>query len=461
MATEMSVLVVDDEPDVLELLESTFDTKGIGVITARDGQEGLSSYLKYRPPVVIADLIMPKMDGIELLERVLEYDSSATVIILTGHATIDTAVEAMKMGAYHYITKPFDINEVLLLVDRVIKSRQLLEENVFLQSRLEELYGIGNIIGDSPQIREVFEQMERVSRTDSTVLISGESGTGKELVATAIHYSSSRASKPFIKVSCAALPESIIESELFGHERGAFTSAYNKRVGRFELASGGTLFLDEIGDLPISTQVKLLRVLESREFERLGGTQTIKVDVRLISATNQELEAAVKEKRFREDLLYRLNVITIRIPPLRERREDIPRLAQYFLGKYSEQTNKRIKRISKRVLKILGSYHWPGNVRELENAVERAVVFCKGDVLTDRDLSPALSAAACGLSVSLSLPSYSIAQAERTLVEKALWETDCNLKQAARMLGISRGTLYSKLKKHGISRRTQAAPPRQ
>lgn len=452
------ILVVDDELDVLQLLKSAFHTRGIRVITARDGEEGLDCYLRHRPSIVITDLMMPKMDGVELLGKILEYDPSAAVIILTGHGTICTAVEAMKNGAFYYITKPFDMHEVFLLVDRAMEAQRIQEENVFLQSQMDQLYGVQNIIGDSPQLRDVFEQIQRVSQTDSTVLIAGESGTGKELVATAIHYSSLRRNKPFVKVSCAALPESIIETELFGHERGAFTSAYNRRTGRFELANAGTLFLDEIGDLPILTQVKLLRVLESREFERLGGSETIKVDVRLISATNQDLEVAVRERRFREDLLYRLNVITIKIPPLRDRSEDIPNLARYFVEKYSREMNKPIKRISKKALNILNSYHWPGNVRELENAIERAVVFCKRDVLTDEDLSPKLRATASGLQVSLDLPSYSMAGAERILLEKAVRETDWNLKRAAQVLGISRGTLYSKLKKHGMQRQSKRTP---
>ncbi|TET45575.1 sigma-54-dependent Fis family transcriptional regulator [candidate division TA06 bacterium] len=461
MPMEKCILAVDDESEVLDLLKSAFHTRDIEVITARDGEDGLNCYLKHRPDIVIADLIMPRMDGAELLESILEYDPSTAVIILTGHGTIDTAVEAMKKGAYYYITKPFDMSEVFLLVDRVMESRKIQEEHVFLQSQMEQLYGVQNIIGDSPPLRDVFEQIRSVSQTDSTVLIAGESGTGKELVATAIHYSSMRRNKPFVKVSCAALPEGIIESELFGHEKGAFTSAYSRRTGRFELANGGTLFLDEIGDLPISTQVKLLRVLESREFERVGGSRTMKVDVRLISASNQDLEVAVKERRFREDLLYRLNVIVIRIPPLRERSEDIRSLARYFLEKYSREMNKPIRRISKKVLNILNSYHWPGNVRELENAIERAVVFCRREVLTDENLSLKLRATASGLPVSLDLPSYSIAGAERILLEKAVRETDWNLKRAAEVLGISRGTLYSKLRKYGMERQTKRIPNRQ
>ncbi|MDW7682421.1 MAG: sigma-54 dependent transcriptional regulator, partial [bacterium] len=327
----------------------------------------------------------------------------------------------------------------------------VLTEKKILQNQLDELFGFRNFIGVSPQIRKVYEQIKQVSQIDSTVLITGDSGTGKELVANALHYSSKRKTKPYIKVNCAALPETIIESELFGHEKGAFTSAITKRIGRFEMANGGTILLDEIGDIPISTQVKLLRVLESREFERLGGNETIKVDIRLITATNRDLKKAVEEGNFREDLYYRLNVINIQIAPLTERKEDIPVLVNHFFQKFSEQMNKHITKISKKAMKILQSYHWPGNVRELVNTIERAVVFCKGDMLTEKDLPPNLrTQASNGSSIFLELPSYSLQLAEKMILERVLALNNWNIKNSAEQLEVSRGTLYSKIEKHKI-----------
>jgi len=452
MADSKPILVVDDEELILEFMRDLFQYKNMNVVAAQSGSEGFECFKKYHPSIIFIDFNMPNMNGIELMEKILEEDPSVYVIIFTGNANIDNAVEAMRKGAYDYISKPIDLKKISILIDRIIKSQAVLEEKETLQNKLDELFGFRNFVGVSPQIRKVYEQIKQVAQTDSTVLITGESGTGKELVANALHYSSKRKGKPYIKVNCAALPETIIESELFGHEKGAFTSAVSRRIGRFELANGGTIFLDEIGDIPISTQVKLLRVLENREFERIGGNETLKVNIRLITATNRNLEKLVKEGKFREDLYYRLNVININIAPLKERREDISVLANHFLQKFSTEMNKPLARISKKAMNILTSYNWPGNVRELVNTIERAVVFCKGRTLTEKDLPLHINAQASGLSVNLQLPTYSLPKAEKTLIKKVLEETKWNLKRSAELLEISRGTLYSKMKKYKIKR---------
>jgi len=362
-------------------------------------------------------------------------------------------VEAMKKGAYDYVTKPMDMAKISLLIDRILQSQKIMEEKKLLEEKLDQLFGFKNFIGNSAKIKHVYEQIKYVAPSNSTVMISGESGTGKELVANALHYSSSRKGKPFVKVNCAALSENIIESELFGHEKGSFTSAVSRRIGRFELADNGTLFLDEIGDIPLSTQIKLLRVLEQKEFERVGGNETIKVDVRVIAATNRNMETLVEQGQFREDLFFRLNVINIHMAPLRERKGDIALLANHFLDKYSSQMNKRISRISKSALKLLDSYAWPGNVRELENAIERAVVYCKGSILTEEYLPSNIRIDDSENVVTINLPSYSLAEAEKRLITMVLTLSNGNMKYAAEMLGISRGTLYSKCERHQIEKK--------
>ena len=446
------ILVVDDEKLMLDFMRDLLLTKQMNVIAADNVDDGLKLYNEYQPYIVFLDLNMPKVTGIQLMEKMLEKDPNVSVIIFTGETSIDPAVEAMRKGAYDYVSKPVNIKKISLLIDRIIQAQKFIRERNVLQEQLDELFGFRNFVGISPQIKRVYEQIKQVSQTNSTVLITGDSGTGKEIVANALHYSSKRKGKPYIKVNCAALPETIIESELFGHEKGAFTSAVARRIGRFELANGGTIFLDEIGDIPISTQVKLLRVLEAREFERLGGNETIKVDIRLITATNRNLEKAVKEGKFREDLYYRLNVINIKMAPLIERKEDIPVLANHFLEKYATEMNKSITKISKKAIDVLKSYHWPGNVRELVNAIERAVVFCKGKILTEKDLPSAITAQVTGLALGLDLASFSLAEAEKSLISKVLTKTNWNLKQAAELLEISRGTLYGKIEKHKIKR---------
>lgn len=444
------ILIVDDDKSVCNFISEILNNKGYSVLAAGDGIEAIEIMENEEVCIVISDLQMPGMDGIELLKRIKKERPDIEVIIMTGDGTIETAVEAMKLGAFDYIMKPLSLDHLLLLIDRIYEKRKLLNENIYLLEELSKNYHFDNIVGQSPQMIKLYEEIKQVSKTDATVLLTGDSGTGKELLASAIHYSSQRKSKPFVKLSCAALPEGIIESELFGHEKGAFTSALYSKKGRFELANEGTLFLDEIGDLPLSTQVKLLRVLETKEFERVGGTQTIKVNIRLISATNQNLEKMMAEKKFRDDLFYRLNVVSINIPRLNERNSDIELLANHFLHKYSIETNKRIDGISKKAMALLKTHPWPGNVRELENAIERAVVFCQDNIIKQEHLPNHIMKWSDSKGISLNIPSKYLAVAEKTLITNVIDETNGNMKKASDILGISRGTLYSKMKKLGI-----------
>ena len=444
------ILIVDDDEDILEFISEILTNKGYLTLVAKDGIEAVKIIENEEVSIVISDLEMPRMDGIQLLKWIKKEYSEIVTIIVTGYGTVETAVEAMKIGAFDYILKPLNQYHFLLLIDRVYARKNLLEENIYLLDELSKRFHFDNIVGRSPEMLRLFEEIKRVSGTVATVLLIGESGTGKELVASAIHYSSPRKAKPFVKLSCAALPEGIIESELFGHEKGAFTSAVSQKKGRFELADGGTIFLDEIGDLPLSTQVKLLRVLETKEFERVGGTETIKVDIRLISATNQDLQKMVAEKKFREDLFYRLDVVSIHIPSLRERKSDIELLVNHFLHKYSLETNKKIDNIGPRAMALLQGYDWPGNVRELENAIERAVVFCQWNVIKPEDLPEQIRKECSSLQMSQRLSLKNLALVEKRLINGVIGETSGNIKKAADILGISRGTLYSKMKKFGI-----------
>ena len=450
MDLSKTVLIVDDDQFILDMMKELLSTKSVRVITAGDGVEGFAQFINEKPDIVFTDLKMPNKDGIALLEDIMKRDAEANVIVFTSFGSVDSAVEAMKKGAYDYITKPFDLDKITYLIDRIFKSEEVESENRFLKDQLEKLYGFDNFIGQSNQIQKVFKQIQQVQKVSSTVLITGESGTGKELVANAIHYSGPRKGKPFVKINCASLPESIIESELFGHEKGAFTSAHTRRIGRFELANGGTIFLDEIGDIPASVQIKLLRILENKEFERLGGNDTLKTDIRLITATNRDLEKAVKEGKFREDLFYRLNVIRIYLPTLRERQEDIPLLANFFTAKYANEMNKIVDKISNKAMKRLQSYPWPGNVRELENTIERAVVFCKRKTLDVHDLPSSVTFKDDDAFIVMNLPSYSLGNAEKVLLKKVLLLTNWNLKKSAELLNISRGTLYSKIEKYNL-----------
>jgi DNA-binding NtrC family response regulator len=385
-----TILIADDEPNIRRVLEASFTKDGYTVLTAENGRKALD-IVSTEPniDVLLSDLIMPDMNGVELLEAVREINPGMSVLMITAHGTIKSAVDAMRLGAFDYITKPFDMDEIKVVVKKALERRQLISENQDLRQQLKSRYKFDNIVGSSPRMQEIYKMIERVADSRASVLIRGESGTGKELIARALHYNSQRASNPFVPVVCIALSEQLLESELFGHEKGSFTGAIGQKPGRFEMAHKGTLFLDEIGDIPGNVQMKLLRVLQEREFERVGGLKTIKVDVRVVTATNQDLEKGVKEGTFREDLFYRLQVVQITLPPLRERKEDIPSLVEHFIGKYSKENGASIKFASPEALEMMLHYNWPGNVRQLENTMERAVVLADPNAqLVTPDLLP-------------------------------------------------------------------------
>jgi DNA-binding NtrC family response regulator len=433
------ILVVDDEEKIRQALAAILTKEGYIVTTAKNGQEALNNPIR-EFSLIITDLKMPQVDGLELLRRAKKISPDIIVIMITAFGTIQTAVEAIKQGAYDYITKPFELDEITMIVSKALQ----VHKEVKKEAKFDE------IIGKSQKIKEVHELIERVAKTDTTVLIRGETGTGKELVAKAIHRLSLRKDKPFIAVNCVALPKDLLESELFGHEKGAFTGAVNQRLGRFELAHTGTIFLDEVGEIDVPMQIKLLRVLQEREFERVGGTKTIKVDVRLIAATNRDLEKAVKEEKYREELYYRLNVVPIYLPPLRERKDDIPLLLEHFLNIFNSRTNKNILEITQEAQRYLIEYDWPGNIRELENVVERMVVLAKGDKIDVEDV-PTNIIKAKEKKLSFKESVYQAkAQLERELLIKVLQEVGGNRTKAAKALGIDRKTLQKKMKEYGL-----------
>jgi len=433
------ILVVDDEERIRQALATILTKEGYAVTTAKNGQEALNNPIR-EFSLIITDLKMPQVDGLELLRRAKKISPDVIVIMITAFGTIQTAVEAMRQGAYDYITKPFELDEITMIVSKALQVHKETKK----EAKFDE------IIGKSQKIREVHELIEQVAKTDTTVLIRGETGTGKELVAKAIHRLSLRKDKPFIAVNCVALPKDLLESELFGHEKGAFTGAVSQRLGRFELAHTGTIFLDEVGEIDIPMQIKLLRVLQEREFERVGGTKTIKVDVRLIAATNRDLEKAVKEEKYREELYYRLNVVPIYLPPLRERKDDIPLLLEHFLNIFNSRTNKNILEITREAQQLLIEYDWPGNIRELENVVERMVVLAKGDKIDVEDIpNNIIKAKEKKLSFKESVYQAK-AQLERQLLIKVLQEVGGNRTKAAKALGIDRKTLQKKMKEYGL-----------
>ncbi len=440
------ILIVDDEYSVRDSLEQWFQKDGYRTASAEDAGEALKLLQETSFDVALLDIKMPGIDGMELQRRIQRLDTDVTVIMITAFASVETAVQALKEGAFDYITKPIDPDELSHLVRRAIEQRQLKAENVQLRQKVEHLTTPEQIVGASPQMQKVLELVRSVAETDATVLIRGESGTGKELIAQAIHANSGRRYFPIIPVNCGALPESLLESELFGHEKGAFTGAQYRRKGRLEMSDGGTLFLDEIGTINSRTQVDLLRVLETKEFTRLGGSTPIRVEFRVISATNQNLEQLVEQGDFREDLYYRLNVFAISIPPLRERREDIPLLAQHFLKKYSRQMNRTFTEFDSGAMDMLVRYPWPGNVRELGNAVERALVVGKPPVVAAKDLPLQLN------DTGSQPAGDSLADVEQAHVERILEQAEWNVSQAAKILGVDRTTLYNKIRKYGLNR---------
>lgn len=456
MANE-NILVIDDSPEVLTQFANFLKEEGFEADTALDGQTGISKIEKKFYDLILTDLKMPGLDGMEVLKYVQENSPDSICIILTGYGTVKNAVEAIKLGAFDYLTKPIKLDEILITLKRALDYRNLRRENINLKSQLKKKYRFENIIGDSEKMQKIFEVIEKVADSDSTILILGESGTGKELIAKAIHYNSYRREHPFIPVNCAAIPSELLESELFGHEKGAFTNAIRTRIGRFELANGGTIFLDEIGDMSPMLQSKLLRILQDRQFERIGGVKTIKTDIRVIAATHQDLKLAVEQKRFREDLYYRLNVIPIHIPPLRERKSDIPLLAHHFLEHFNKTKKKKIKGFTKEAMDKLIQYNWPGNVRELENTIERVIILLDGDFITPQDLPEKFqSLSRDNLSQEIIIPEEGISleeavnEFEKRLILQALQKTGWVKNKAARLLNLNRTTLIEKIKRQNL-----------
>jgi len=441
-----TILVVDDEPELCQALGRLLGRNGYRTLTAGNGEEALEILRQEPVPLVLTDLMMPRLNGVDLLKAVKIIAPATEVVIVTGHGTIETAVEAMKMGAYDFIEKPFSASLTLNVVRKALEKQQLIAENRELRRMLTEGSGSGDIVGQSEVMRRVLETVRQVAPSKATVLLTGESGTGKEIVASALHRWSDRAGRPLIKVSCAAIPETLLESELFGYEKGAFTGATGRRRGRFEAAHGGTLFLDEVGELPMSVQIKLLRVLQDATFERLGSNDPIEVDVRLVAATNADLERLVARGMFREDLYYRLNVINIELPPLRARTGDVVLLAGFFLKIACEKNGKKVDGFTRAALDSLQRYAWPGNVRELENCVERAVVLTK-DGLIDVDVLPQAVRAGKRVTETVSFPvGTSLHDAEMELIRATLATTGGDKETAARILGIASRTIYRKIK---------------
>jgi len=450
MDTSQRVLVVDDEPSRKGLRE-LLARWGYLVDEAADGQAALEKARTFLPSVVVSDLVMPGLDGLGLLRALQDELPFASVIILTGHGTVETAVAALKEGAYDYLTKPLDVPRLRILIQKALDKAQTTREVTLLRRTLKEVWGYGQLVGASPAMREVFGLLELAAPTSAPVLLSGESGTGKELAARTLHELSPRHRDPFVPVNCAAIPETLLESEIFGHEKGAFTGALERRVGCFELAHGGTIFLDEVAEMTPSTQAKFLRILQDGTLRRLGGKTEVAVDVRVVAATNKDPEKAIRDGALREDLYYRLNVFSISLPPLRERREDIPLLIRAFLDEFDAKYDKRVKAVDEIVLEILRRHPWPGNVRELRNVIERAVIACAADVIAPAHLPAGLSNFADqGPADLIRLPvGTSLADVEREVILKTLAAVDRNKTRAAEMLGISVKTLYNKLNQYG------------
>ncbi len=449
MTTKARILVVDDEEQMRGLLAKVLDKSGYQVAACGDGAEALAVLEKEPMDLVVTDVRMPGMSGMDALKAIKELNPDTVVIIMTAFGSIDQAVQAVKEGAYDYINKPFKIDEMLLTIDKALEERRLRHEVSSLRQELRTRYHFENLIGKSRAMQEVFGLIEQVAGSRSTVMVYGKSGTGKELVAKAVHYNSPRVSKAFVAVNCAAIPSELLESELFGHEKGAFTGAIATKVGKFELATGGSLFLDEVGSMRLDLQAKILRALQEREIERVGGTRTIKIDVRVIAATNRDLKKAVEEGSFREDLYYRLNVVPITLPDLKDRQEDIPLLANHFMQKFSQESNPNIREISKEAMAILLSYGWPGNVRELENIIERAVTLGRDPAIQPGDLPPHLAGGTDPLERALAKEA-TLEDLERDYIAMILRRTKGHQIRAASILGIDRRTLYRKIRRYHI-----------
>ena len=451
------ILVVDDDVRIRDFLYDVLTEEGYEVSTAENGEMAIEMLRSQDFHVVLTDLKMPKVDGLQVIKESQTLNSQGVGILITGYGTIKSAVDAMKAGAYDYVTKPFQIDEIKIVIERALEHHRLQRENVSLRKQLKRKYKFENIIGDSEAIQEVFQMIEKVADSDSTILIRGDSGTGKELIARAIHFNSYRRERPLIPVNCGAIPEDLLESELFGHVKGAFTGATTTRIGRFELAHNGTIFLDEIGDMSPSLQVKVLRVLQEQEFERVGGTNTIRVNVRVIAATNQNLEDAVVERTFREDLYYRLNVIPIFVPPLRERKSDIPLLAHHFIERFNREKKKKVDHISSEIMDYFLHYDWPGNVRELENTIERLVILKGRGSIVPKDLPDKIrNKGQYHVLRKVQIPDDGVCfktavnEFEKELILQALNKTDWVKNKAAKMLNLKRTTLVEKMKKTNI-----------
>jgi DNA-binding NtrC family response regulator len=451
------ILVVDDNPEVLKLIANILETNNYEVETVSRGESAIKKLESNDYDMVLTDLMMPDVDGMQVLDHVKSRASKTMCIILTGHGTIKSSVNAIKRGAFDYITKPVSPSELLIIVEKALKFKNLEEENIRLKKELKGKYHYKNIVGTSQVIKKIYDLIEKVSDTDGTVLITGASGTGKELIARSIHYNSQRSDKPLVVINCGAVPEALLESELFGHEKGAFTGAYKKRIGRFEMANGGTVFLDEIGEMSPALQIKLLRVLQEQQFERVGGTKTIHVDLRFIAATNKNLTTAINMEKFREDLYYRLNVIPIKVPSLKQRRSDIPLLIDFFLKKFQKTKTKKITGFSQSASDAMWAYEWPGNVRELENVLKRLTILCEGPVVSMEDLPENIRDVSGSshmdeeviLGDELNL-NEAVQDYEKRIILEALEKTNWVKSKAAKLLNINRTTLVAKIKKQNI-----------
>jgi len=457
------VLIVDDDPVILEVIGDILKKNGYEVVAAPNGAAGIRELERKYFDLVLTDLVMPDVDGMEVLNHVVSTSPKAICIILTGHGTIKSSVEAIKKGAFDYITKPITADELLVVIEKALKFRNLEEENIRLKKELQQTYGYDNLVGTSNAIKNIYDLIEKVADTDGTVLISGASGTGKELIARAIHYNSSRCDRPLVVINCGAIPEELLESELFGHEKGAFTGAYKSRIGRFEMANGGTIFLDEIGEMSPALQVKLLRVLQEKKFERVGGTKTIHVDVRIIAATNKNLTTAINKGKFREDLYYRLNVIPMKVPPLKQRKSDIPLLIDHFLKKFQKGAEKKITDFSSEAMDAMLKYDWPGNVRELENVIKRLTILCDDEVVAVDDLPehiPHKGRAVRVVEEDFLEKGVTLHEAvedyEKRLILGALERSDWVKTKAAKLLNINRTTLVEKIKKQNLTESASA-----
>jgi len=457
------ILIIDDNPDILKLIVEILKTNDYDATAALGGEAGIRELESDDYDLVLTDLIMPDIDGMEVLEHLIAKSAKTMCIILTGHGSIKSSVEAIKKGAFDYITKPVSASDILLSVEKALKFKSLEEENIRLKKELRGQYKYTNFVGTSRAIKQIFDLIEKVADTDGTVLITGASGTGKELIARALHYNSSRSDKPLVVINCGAVPEALLESELFGHEKGAFTGAHKSRVGRFELANCGTIFLDEIGEMSPALQVKLLRVLQEQKFERVGGTKTIHVDLRIVAATNKNLTNAINKEKFREDLYYRLNVIPIKVPSLKQRKSDIPLLIDHFLKKFQKGKKKKISKLSPEVLDAMHAYDWPGNVRELENVVKRFTILCENSVVIFDDLPDSILESSKsiqpveGVVLEKDLNLHEAVQNyEKRIILEALVQSNWVKSQAAKLLNINRTTLVAKIKKQNLDEAASA-----